>query len=145
MHKFIKIPDKLKKYIDEFTGMFTKPSFTSFSQLMFAIPVCDKAKKNVYNLYGYYLAVEDKKAGSSYNWFFNDARWDEDLLAERKADMFFKALDVRRNDQILFIVDDTYEEKKGNNTEGVWKVFFMIIQEAVISEGKSFYHLGYPM
>ncbi len=37
--------DKLKKYIDEFTGMFTKPSFTSFSQLMFAIPVCDKAKK----------------------------------------------------------------------------------------------------
>jgi len=29
---------------------------------------------------------------------------------------------VRRNDQILFIVDDTYEEKKGNDTKGVWKV-----------------------
>jgi len=121
MHRFIKIPDKLKKYINEFTGMFTKPSFTSFSQLMFAIPVCDKAK-NVYNLYDT-MAVEDKKARSSYNWFFNDARWDEDLLAERKADMFFKALDVKKNDQILFIVDDTYEEKKGNDTEGVGRFY----------------------
>ncbi len=37
--------------------------------------------------------------------------------------MFFKAVGLKKGDRILFIVDDTYEEKKGNATEGVGKFY----------------------
>lgn len=121
MGKFVRIPDKVKKYLDEFGDLFAKPSSVSFSQLMSAIAVCDK-QKNVYNLYDT-MALEDKKNRSSYNWFFNNAKWDEDEVADRKAEMFFKAVGLKKGDRILFIVDDTYEEKKGNATEGVGKFY----------------------
>jgi hypothetical protein len=121
MGKFVRIPDKLKGHLDEFSDLFTKPSLASFSQLMSAIAVCDK-QKNVYNLYNT-MALEDKKNRSSYNWFFNNAKWDEDEIADRKAEMLFKAVGLKKGDQILFIVDDTYEEKKGNATEGVGKFY----------------------
>jgi len=29
-----------------------------------------------------------KKARSSYNWFFSDANWDENEVAQRKVDLF---------------------------------------------------------
>lgn len=121
MGKFVRIPDKVKKYLDEFGDLFAKPSLVSFSQLISAIAVCDK-QKNVYNLYDT-MALEDKKNRSSYNWFFNNAKWDEDEVADRKAEMFFKAVGLKKGDRILFIVDDTYEEKKGNATEGVGKFY----------------------
>ncbi len=72
MGKFVRIPDKVKKYLDEFGDLFAKPSSVSFSQLMSAIAVCDK-QKNLYNLYDT-MALEDKKNRSSYNWFFNNAK-----------------------------------------------------------------------
>jgi hypothetical protein len=31
-----------------------------------------------------------KKARSSYNWFITDGDWDEDEIAQRKADLFFE-------------------------------------------------------
>ena len=66
---------------------------------------------------------EDKKSSSTYDWFFTQASWNEDEVAQRKADMFFKALDLEKKDRILLIIDDTYKEKKGNCTDGVGKFF----------------------
>lgn len=64
-----------------------------------------------------------KKARSSYNWFITDGDWDEDEIAQRKADLFFEELGLKEGNRILLIIDDTYNEKKGKHTEGVGKFF----------------------
>lgn len=49
--------------------------------------------------------------------------WDEDEIAQRKADLFFEELHLKKDNRILLIIDDTYNEKKGKHTEGVGKFF----------------------
>jgi len=66
---------------------------------------------------------EGKKARSSYNWFFSDANWDENEVAQRKLDLFIDKLSLKDNDKILLIIDDTYNEKDGTQTEGVGKFY----------------------
>jgi hypothetical protein len=66
---------------------------------------------------------KEKKARSSYNWFITDGDWDEDEIAQRKADLFFEELDLKEGNRILLIIDDTYNEKKGKQTEGAGKFF----------------------
>jgi hypothetical protein len=65
----------------------------------------------------------DRKARSSYNWFVTNGDWDEDEIAQRKADLFFEELGLKEGNRILLIIDDTYNEKKGKHTEGVGKFF----------------------
>jgi SRSO17 transposase len=60
----------------------------------------------------------EKKGRSSYNWFITDGDWDGDEIARRKADLFFEELGLKKDSQILLIIDDTYNEKKGKHTEG---------------------------
>jgi SRSO17 transposase len=64
-----------------------------------------------------------KKARSSYNWFFSDANWNEDEVAQRKVDLFIDSLRLKENNKILLIIDDTYNEKEGKQTEGVGKFY----------------------
>jgi hypothetical protein len=64
-----------------------------------------------------------KKARSSYNWFFSDANWDENEIAQRKVDLFIDSLCLNENDKLLIIIDDTYNEKEGNQTDGVGKFY----------------------
>ena len=66
---------------------------------------------------------KDKKGRSSYNWFITNGDWDEDEIAQRKADLFFEELCLKKDNRILLIIDDTYNEKKGKHTEGVGKFF----------------------
>jgi SRSO17 transposase len=39
-----------------------------------------------------------KKARSSYNWFFSDANWDENEVAQRKVDLFIEHLSLKNDD-----------------------------------------------
>ena len=123
MNKLVKVPSKLNPYLANFSDLFTKPSFASFRYLTTAIAVCDKPK-NIFNIHN---AMADdnreRKARSSYNWFITDGDWDEDEIAQRKADLFFEELCLKKGSQILLIIDDTYNEKKGKHTEGVGKFF----------------------
>ena len=123
MNKLVKVPSKLNPYLANFSDLFTKPSFISFRYLTTAIAVCDKPK----TIFSLHDAMADdnreKKARSSYNWFITDGNWDEDEIAQRKADLFLKELCLEKGDQILLIIDDTYNEKKGKRTEGVGKFF----------------------
>ena len=65
--------------------------------------------------------AKGKKACSSYNWFFSDANWDENEVAQRKADLFINSLCLKGNNKISLIIDDTFNKKEGNQTEGVGK------------------------
>jgi SRSO17 transposase len=66
---------------------------------------------------------KDKKSSSSYNWFLKDAKWDADEVAQRKAELFFSAINLKENDRLLLIIDDTYNTKKGKHTEGVGRFY----------------------
>ncbi|VUT28141.1 MAG: hypothetical protein SYNGOMJ08_00703 [Candidatus Syntrophoarchaeum sp. GoM_oil] len=123
MFKLVKIPDELESFVEGFKDLFTKPSHKSFTHMIAAISVCNKSK-TVYNLYETMLDdCNDKKARSTYDWFFNQAKWNEDEVAQRKAYMFFKAFDLKEGGRILLIIDDTYREKKGKCTDGIGKFF----------------------
>lgn len=123
MNKLVKVPSKLNPYLANFSDLFTKPSFISFRYLTTAIAVCDKSK-TVFSLHDAMANDNrEKKARSSYNWFITDGDWDEDEIAQRKADLFFEELYLKKGSQILLIIDDTYNEKKGKHTEGVGKFF----------------------
>ena len=123
MIKIIKTPLQLEPFLDEFQDLFTKPSYGSFRDLCGALSVCDKSK-TVSNLCDTMAECsKGKKARSSYNWFFSDANWDEDEVAQRKVDLFIKKLCLKENDRVLLIIDDTYNEKEGTQTEGVGKFY----------------------
>jgi hypothetical protein len=123
MNKLVKVPSKLDPYLSSFSDLFTRPSYTSFCHMTASIAVCDKSK-TIFNLHET-MAYDnrDKKGRSSYNWFITDGDWDEDEVAQRKADLFLKEIGVKKGDWILLIIDDTYNEKKGKYTEGVGKFF----------------------
>ena len=123
MYKLVKTPGELTPFLNEYKDLFTKPSHKSFSHMVSAISVCTKSR-TVNNLHDTMSnTYEDKKSRSTYDWFFNQASWNEDEVSQRKADMFFKALDLEEKYRILLIIDDTYKEKKGNCTDGVGKFF----------------------
>jgi SRSO17 transposase len=123
MIKIIKTPLQLEPFLNEFKDLFTKPSYGSFRDLCGALSVCDKSK-TVANLCDTMAECrKGKKARSSYNWFFSDANWDENEVAQRKADLFIEKLCLKENDKVLLIIDDTYKEKEGTQTEGVGKFY----------------------
>jgi SRSO17 transposase len=66
---------------------------------------------------------KDKKSSSSYNWFLKDAKCDADEVAQRKAELFFNAINLKENGRLLLIIDDTYNTKKGKHTEGVGRFY----------------------
>jgi len=123
MIKIVKTPLQLEPFLNEFKDLFTKPSYGSFRDLCGALSVCDKSK-TVANLCDTMAECrKGKKARSSYNWFFSDANWDENEVAQRKVDLFIDSLCLKENDKILLIIDDTYNEKDGTQTEGVGKFY----------------------
>ena len=123
MIKILKAPLQLEPFLNEFGDLFTKPSYRSFRDLCAALSVCDKSK-TVANLCDTMAdCSKGKKARSSYNWFFSDANWDENEVAQRKVDLFIEHLSLKDNDKILLIIDDTYNEKEGTQTDGVGKFY----------------------
>jgi len=123
MIKILKAPLQLEPFLDEFKDLFTKPSYGSFRDLCAALSVCDKSK-TVANLCDTMADCrEGKKARSSYNWFFSDANWDENEVAQRKVDLFIDHLSLKDGDKLLLIIDDTYNEKEGTGTDGVGKFY----------------------
>jgi len=123
MIKILKAPMQLEPFLNEFGDLFTKPSYRSFRDLCAALSVCDKSK-TVANLCDTMAdCSKGKKARSSYNWFFSDANWDENEVAQRKVDLFIEHLSLKDTDKILLIIDDTYNEKEGTQTDGVGKFY----------------------
>ena len=123
MIKIAKPPLQLEPFLNEFQDLFTKPSYYSFRDLCGALSVCDKSK-TVANLCDTMAECrKGKKARSSYNWFFSDANWDENEVAQRKVDLFIDKLCLKDNDKILLIIDDTYNEKEGTQTDGVGRFY----------------------
>jgi hypothetical protein len=123
MLRLVKTPRKLEPFLKEFSDMFTHPSHKSFSDMISAVSVCDKSK-TISNLTDTMANDrEGKKARSSYNWFFTDAKWDESKVAQRKATLFFEAMNLCENDRLLLIIDDTYAEKEGDCIEGVGEFY----------------------
>ena len=121
--KIVDIPLKLQGHLGVFRPLFTRPSYQSFCQMGTAIAVCQKSR-TVRNLHDT-IAENNKKKKSrrAYNWFFNDAKWDEDKVAQVKADAFFKTIKPKKEKRILLLIDDTDNEKKGKKTDGVGKFF----------------------
>ncbi len=123
MNKLVKVPLKLDPYLTSFSDLFTRPSFVSFCHLTTTIAVCDKSK-TIFNLHETMADDnKEKKGRSSYNWFITNGDWDEEEIAQRKADLFFEELGLKEGNRILLIIDDTYNEKKGKRTDGVGKFF----------------------
>jgi hypothetical protein len=123
MIKIVKAPLQLEPFLNEFKDLFTKPSYNSFRDLCGALSVCDKSK-TVANLCDTMAECrKGKKTRSSYNWFFSDANWDENEVAQRKVNLFIDNLCLKDNDKILLIIDDTYNEKEGTQTDGVGKFY----------------------
>lgn len=123
MNKLVKVPLKLNPYLASFSDLFTRPSYVSFCHLTTTIAVCNKSK-TIFNLHETMADDnKEKKGRSSYNWFITDGDWDENEIAQRKADLFFEELGLKEGNRILLIIDDTYNEKKGEHTEGVGKFF----------------------
>jgi len=123
MCKLVKTLPILDPFLDAFTDLFTKPSYNSFCHLIIAIAVCVKSKtvsslhETISNNNG------AKKSLSSYNWFLNEAKWDENEVAQRNAKLFFVAAGLKIGDLLLLIIDDTYNKKKGTCTEGVGRFY----------------------
>ena len=66
---------------------------------------------------------DDTKARSSYNWFFTNANWDEDEVAQKSVDLFLSTSNIKFGHRFLLILDDSFNEKKGIKTDGVGKFF----------------------
>jgi SRSO17 transposase len=89
--------------------------------------VCDKSK-TVANLCDTMAECrKGKKARSSYNWFFSDANWDENEVAQRKVELFIDKLCLKENDRMWLIIDDTYNEKELKRK--VWANFTIIVKK----------------
>jgi hypothetical protein len=119
MLKVVGVPAKLNPVFKEFRGEFTKPSYKSFTQLTGAIITKEKSR-TVTRLH---KSISGGKSRSAYEYFFIEAKWDEDAVAQRKADLFFKEAELSAGDKLLLVIDDTYVEKKGDKTDGVGKFF----------------------
>jgi hypothetical protein len=117
--KVVKIPGKIDEQLQKFRDLFTSPSFENFSYMVSAITACTDPK-NIQNLHGTIAdTCEDKKDYQTYRYFFGKAKWDENEIAQRKADIFFKSIGAKKGELILIVVDDTLNKKKGKKTFGV--------------------------
>jgi len=143
MIKIVKAPLQLEPFLNNFEDLFTKPSYCSFRDLCGALSVCDKSK-TVANLCDTMAdCSKGKKSRSSYNWFLSDANWDENEVAQRKVNLFIDKLCLKDNDRILLIIDDTYKEKNGIQTDGVGR-FYDHSKESYIWGNKGIILLQYP-
>ena len=96
MNKLVKVPSKLDPYLSSFSDLFTRPSYTSFCHMIASIAVCDKSK-TIFSLHETMADDnKEKKGRSSYNWFITDGDWDEEEIAQRKADLFFEELGIKK-------------------------------------------------
>jgi hypothetical protein len=94
--KLVKIPECVEVFAEGFRDLFTKLSHESFCHELAAIVVSDN-RKTVRGLHKMLADdYEDKKGRSTYNWFFNHAKWDTEAVAQRKAEMFLKTSNVKR-------------------------------------------------
>jgi len=119
MIKVASVPPSLEEKLIPYKEYFTDRSFTSFCDMASALVVCDKSK-NIQNLAESMAKDRDEtKARSSYNWFFTNANWDEDEVAQKTVDQFLSASNIKRGHRILLIIDDTFNKKKGIKTDGV--------------------------
>ena len=119
MFKVVGVPTKLNSVFEEFRDEFTKSSYQSFTQLTGAIIVTERSR-TVRRLH---KSISGGKSRMAYEYFFKDAKWDEDAVAQCKADLFFKEAGLSSEDKLLLVIDDTYVEKKGDKTDGVGKFF----------------------
>ncbi|KXA92706.1 hypothetical protein AKJ64_02445 [candidate division MSBL1 archaeon SCGC-AAA259E17] len=86
MLKITKVPEKVKFVFGEFRDEFTEPSFESFTQLTSAVINSEK-RRTVRRLH---KSISGGKSRTAYEYFFHDAKWDEDSVAQCKADYFFE-------------------------------------------------------
>jgi hypothetical protein len=119
MLKVVGVPAKLKPVFEEFRDDFTKPSYQSFTQLTGAVITREKSR----TVTGLHKSISNGKSRTAYEYFFNEAKWDEDAVAQRKADLFFKESGLTAGGRLLLVIDDTFREKKGDKTQGVGKFF----------------------
>ena len=119
MFKVVGVPVKLKPVFGEFRDEFTKPSYKSFTQLTGAIITTERSRM----VRRSHKSISSGKSRTAYEYFFNEAKWDEDAVAQCKADLFFKEAGLSSEDKLLLVIDDTYVEKKGDKTDGVGKFF----------------------
>lgn len=113
------MPAKLKPVFGQFKDEFTRPSYQSFTQLTGAVITMEKSR-TVRRLH---KTISGGKSRTAYEYFFNEAKWDEDAVAQRKAYLFFKEAGLSAGDKLLLVIDDTFVEKKGGKTDGVGKFF----------------------
>ena len=117
--KVTRIPLKLENMLRSFSDLFTNPGYNNFTYMVTAITAC-MLPKNIQNLHETIAnTCENKKDYQTYRYFFEKAKWDENEIAQKKADLFFKAVGAGKRKRILIIVDDTFKKKKGENTFGV--------------------------
>lgn len=121
MLKIIGPPVRFKTVFDQFKDDFTKPSHESMTQLAGAVIAMDK-DRTIRRLHKT-LSKLERKSRTAYEYFFHEARWDEDEVAQRKADLFFEASKLEEGDRLFLIIDDTYQEKKGDKTQGVGRFY----------------------
>lgn len=107
---------EIKTPLGSFEDLFTLRSLESLEHLVSGLIVSDR--KTVRGLHSR-MVGEDKKSRAAYEWFFTTAKWDENELAQRKADLFYELTGIKPGDRHLLIIDDTLKKKKGNATEGV--------------------------
>ncbi len=117
--KVTRIPGKLESMLRKFSDLFTKPSYVNFAYMVAAVTAC-LLPKNIQNLHKIITnTCKNKKDYQTYRYFFGKAKWDGNEVAQKKADLFFKAVGAKKGKRILIIVDDTFKEKKGEKTFGV--------------------------
>lgn len=112
---------KYKACLEEFKGEFTKPTYESLAQLATAVIACE-GSKTVRNMHKT-LDKDERKSRTAYEYFFHKAKWSDVEVANRKAEVFFRAAKLNRSKKLFLTIDDTLEEKKGEATEGVGSFF----------------------
>ncbi|KXB09502.1 hypothetical protein AKJ46_00215 [candidate division MSBL1 archaeon SCGC-AAA833K04] len=86
MLKIAHAPKKLKTALNEFRDEFTRPSHESFSQIMGSM-INSEGKRTISGLQ---KRVSGGKSRTAFEYFFNEGKWNEDSVAQKKADYFFR-------------------------------------------------------
>ena len=86
MLKVVGVPARFKPVFEQFKDKFTKPSYRSFTQLVGAIITMEKSR----TVRGLHKKISNGKSRTAYEYFFLEAKWNEDEVAQRKADLFFR-------------------------------------------------------
>ena len=107
MLKVVRAPARIDRVLANFKAEFTSPSYASFAQLTSALIVMD-LRRTVSRMRE---AISGGKSRTAYEYFFNSAKWDDAALAQRKAELFFRAVNLSPGGRLLLAIDDTYEEK----------------------------------